>query len=491
MIQRGMDSRVRVTSALGIIALAFMLLAFGAQQAFAAVTDSYADGAISVSNRTAGTTSFDAASNTLSLNGVTASSIAISAKDVTIALVGDNTLTNNISASTNTRSVAITGSGQLMRKHKKDGSYFITTEKDLVIRGGKILGGAKVGGDYAQTGGSIDGSLYIKGSFSISKGTITCSGTGSDTAVEVEGNFTMSGGKIVATKAAAVYMDAIGRSFTMSGGKIASTDASQEGIFISGGNLKMSGGAISVKGTPLNAISVYSAKKKGVVYGGKIVVTSGYITAISKSDTSTAIAADSMKNPASSLKKIRGFLPDYATFKKSGNIYQLNPTNGGSAFLMKYGSKKTKVKLSRVKYGGQWYPIGGIGDGAFNTKAGHKVKSIVDTYSELIYVGSKAFYGTKKLKKLQFDLYLDYKAKYPRLLDIRCASFTKVAKDAFKKCGKSGGKGLTITIGDRGIGKKDVKVYKRFLKKHGMPGSVKFKINPRADKWYGDGHWTS
>ena len=318
----------------------------------------------------------------------------------------------------------------------------------------------------------LDGTSYLERvSF---RSDLTVQGTGSIVTskrfdVNVEGDpctLTMLSGKIDSNN---VYCG----SLRMKGGAITVIDPTYEGIYVEDGDMVMTGGVITVTGAHAAAIDAF--KMENGKRAGKVVITGGKLTAkVLHPGTKYAVWAGSMSNKVSSLVDIEGILPTGAKFKKDKNVYRVMDYVEQTAKLVKYNGGKTAT-INKVKYGKATYKIAGIGAGAFNTSAGKKVTSIA-IKSKLSRIESKAFYGTKSLKtlKIRKPYFIKQNGKGSSL-KLKVRSGCSVSKKAFTKCGKGGGKNLTVVLYNDGVKKSEASTYKSFLVKRGLPKSAKLR----------------
>lgn len=157
-------------------------------------------------------------------------------------------------------------------------------------------------------------------------------------------------------------------------------------------------------------------------------------------------------------------------FTANGNTYKVSDVaddayEKSEAVLVKYGSKSKKATINTVKYSGETFEVEAVGKNAFNNKAGHKVVS-VKLGRNVDAIGSKAFYGCKKLKAIDMratDL-IDIEKENGRYeiddLDIGKKAFAKAGTASIKvKCGNSNAAYRAV--------------YKKALEKRGMRSSVK------------------
>ena len=490
----------RVLALVCVTALAIVWMAFalaGAQSAWAAqeastlhagdaisigVADEEAlvddeNGRITVSERTAGTVSFNSSTCVLTLNNLKADEVYVSyPKPVTINLVGASvvdTFADNCDAAT------IKGSGSFKGDFQIDAGDNAT----LTVAGGKLVGEIKgaYGARLVVKGGTVVGSVTLEGPITVKGGTIR--GTSLDHGISCY-SFKMTSGVVNFSKVEVGvqigYNGIKSCDFVMSGGKIVISQPST-GIDLFGCNAKISGGTIKIVKAADCAIEVGQYKNKGKKIGGTLKVTGGKLTCTSKSDT--AIDAESMKNKLGTLKKIQGYLPIGATFVLAKNTYQV--TYWGYATLLKYGSTSKKATIYKVKYGNKAYEVTGIGKNAFNTKAGKKVKSII-IKSPINKISAKAFAGTKSLKLLKFanrgNNWIDGKTKtvsgemneWEEYTSFFVCEGVSVSNKAFANMGTNGGTGLTVRIADfNTFEPQEMVLFEKFMKSKGMPANVK------------------
>lgn len=230
-----------------------------------------------------------------------------------------------------------------------------------------------------------------------------------------------------------------------------------DGIYSSTQLVFTGNGSLTINGVG-QAISGYNVTIKGGTYslstcheGGidsrkNVTISGGKVNVACESTDSYAINCGpngKVSNSYKLLGKIRGCLGKGATFKVDRNMYKVCDLS--RVKLVSYGSSKTKANASTAKFGGYKYRISAISANAFNTKAGHKVSSIT-LGSSVESIGKHAFYKTSKLKTLNM------RSSF-RLFGYNSSSkwSTKgIAKGALSKCGKNGGKGLTVKAGGYG-----------------------------------------
>lgn len=215
------------------------------------------------------------------------------------------------------------------------------------------------------------------------------------------------------------------------------------GAGITGYNVTMKSGTYNISNCHQTGIE---ASKNVAISGGKVNVTC-------ESAANCAIDCGyngKISNSYKRLGRIRGRLGTGATFKSDGNTYKVRDYS--EVKLVSYGSKKTKANASTTKFGGYKYRVSAIGANAFNTKAGHKVTSVT-LGSSVEGIGKHAFYKTSKLKTLNM------RSAWSLFGYNSSSKWTTkgVAKGALSKCGKSGGKGLTVKTGGYGYVKKQTK----------------------------------
>lgn len=212
----------------------------------------------------------------------------------------------------------------------------------------------------------------------------------------------------------------------------------------------ISGYNVTIKGGTYNLSNCH----EGGIYSQKnVTISGGKVSATCESADDCAIDCGGngkISNSYKRLGKIRGRLGVGTTFKSGGNTYRV--LGYTEIKLVSYGSSKTKVSVNNVKFGGYEYRVSAISANAFNTKAGHKVSSIT-LGSSIKSIGKHAFYKTAKLKTLnmRFPMYL---FKYNSSSKWTTSG---IAKGALSKCGKAGGKGLTVRVGSYGYVPKQTK----------------------------------
>ena len=447
---------------------------------------------ISMNGRVSGTIIYDVTTKTLTIENVKSDegylNICILLHTVTLKLVGDNVIDEIYTFNP----LIITGSGSLT------GKIVGSTLKSagITVKSGTIKGNITSGADFAMSGGTVKGNVWayngaakmsggtIAGSLSTDKKLTMTKGTikyvsGDSSVVSCYG-LDMKGGTISATNAkygvSVRGSEGVAGNLKMTGGKIAIAGTSYTGLSISGGNLVMSGGTLAVTGSHQDAISVSYNRYRSKNYGGKVQIKGGAFKATVKTPKSYyAVYATSMTNKLTATKAIVGRLSPGAQFKVGGNLYKVMKYS--AAKLAKYGSSKTSATINKVTYGKHAYDVEGIAAGAFNSKAGQKVKSIV-VASLVSEIGAKAFYNTKSLTSLRFNytgwIKRVYDSNY-NLKSLKVNSGYTVSAKAFTKCGKNGGKGLTVSLGKNGIWSKEAGIYKTFLAGRGLSRSAKLK----------------
>ena len=386
-----------------------------------------ADKNISVRDRTAGSVSLNASTNTITLNGLSAKSLSINpeGKSFTLVLNGISSLDGFYSYS----SITVNGSGSL------------AVSDTLNVFDKNVLTVNK---------GTIQGQVYAS-------------------------TLVMKGGAIKGSGDSAKISTRYG--ITMSGGTIALANPKYTGINVTNGDFTMSGGDLSVTGAGSSAICVSKFEGNSTANTGKATITGGSLTVSVTTPTSSwAIDAGITSNTLDCFKSIQGRLSNGAQFVVGGNQYQVMP-HSFNVRLVKYGAKAKKAKVEKVTYGGYAYEVGAIGANAFNNSAGRKVTSItVNSY--LYEIGANAFANTKALKTLAFKstgwIKRVYDKKY-NLKSLKVNADCSIAKKAFSKAGKGGGKNLTVKLGKSGVYRKEVAKYKKFLKKKGLSGKAKLK----------------
>ena len=178
------------------------------------------------------------------------------------------------------------------------------------------------------------------------------------------------------------------------------------------------------------------------------------------------------------IKKVNGWLPIGGSFEVGGNVYE--SLGCGSAQLSSYGSSSKNPKFKTVTYGNHKYRVYSVGPKAFATPQGAKVKSV--EFEWLLACGKNAFTGTKSLAKLKLGkLALKEKRSGGKLKSVSWDGFEYVGrhymyveKGAFAKCGKNGGKGLTVELRG-GTPKADASKYRKLFTSRGMGKGFKLK----------------
>jgi len=384
-------------------------------------------GKITISDRTAGTATYNESTKTITLNGVKAKALSINIQGGSFTLVmnGASSLQDLFSYS----SLTVKGAGSL------------AISESLDAFDNSVL---------TMTQGTISGQVFA-------------------------GKLTMTGGKIMGSGVTAKISARNG--LVMSGGTIALSSPKYTGISVTNGDFTMTGGTLSVLNAGSSGVDVSHYATTSSPNTGKITITGGSLSITVKAPTTSyAMYAASMSNPLGCFKTLQGRLPFGAQFTVGNNLYQVMKLTM-DVKLMQYNGKAKKVKVNKVSFGGYNYEVGGIGAGAFNTKAGKKVTSIA-LNSYITEIGAKAFANTKALKKLTFK-YMGwmkrvYDAKY-NLKKVKVDSASVIAKKAFTKCGKNGGKSLTVVIGRTGVWHKEAAKYKKLLRSRGMSKSAKLK----------------
>ncbi len=441
---------------------------------------SYAD--VKTGSLTGNGWSFDPSSYTLTLNGYSYNGTGVYAtegkegerainhqpdrksaiyyfgdKDLTINLVGDNsiTVTNNNEVANQScifiwtvdqSKFYFTGTGTLNVKLEGqasgDNNCIGTTASDLIINSGTIKteGGDKgiFAGSVTVKGGTINTSggnygLY-GGSINIDDGTVNASGKIAGIAA---GNtsVTIKGGTVTAT----------GESFGVS---------SYNSIYLSGGTCEFTGGSCfregylenSIEGTGWNTV-------EGTGDGEKISVSSG--TPMYKKAKFPVVeppaAPDGSKEGTPAAE---GTALTDSEGNKTG--YTVTNSNPDSLAVIYEGTADDKNKKDitipdTVKdASGNEYKVTEIKTGAFKNLSNVKT---INVGKYVTKIGSKAFYGCKKLNKLT----------------INGNVLKTIGKDAFKKTPK----GMTVVIKakNRTIANKILKK----IKKAGAAKSIKLK----------------
>ena len=148
-----------------------------------------------VTHMSAGFVDYDEASKTMTLNNVVADQVYLGS-GATLALVGENHISNGVFTRGQTGALRVQGPGSLEGE--------ISSESDLIMLGGSIAGYAHTDGNFSMSGGSI-------------------SNSGPGATISVGGDFSMSGGSIASrgcTGIEATRNAAAAHSFVISGGSI-------------------------------------------------------------------------------------------------------------------------------------------------------------------------------------------------------------------------------------------------------------------------------
>ena len=373
------------------------------------------------------------------------------------------------------------------------------TSCDVVVSGGTIdLTGYCVQARNIELSGgkiSIHGNVAVGisagGTVVVSKGSLTVEGVLPNcVGVSAHGDITVSGGTV---KVSSTSKGAYG---------LYAGEGSEGFEVLAAGNVRISGGSVSIKGfyggvdaeagiitisggtVNVNAcdrgLIAYAGTVGGKWRGGKVSITGGAISVVvSKPSSNYAIFAGNaerkgtMSNKAACLKKISGKLPVGACFKVAGNEYAIRTED--EATLTRYGSSKKSVTLNKVSFGGSTFEVRGIGANAFNTKQGRKLTSIVCKL-RLKAIGKNAFTNTTSLAKLTLCLNLEpvWKKDKPRSLKAYYTGGCSVNKTAFKKCGKAGGKKLTVRMNGSTYASA---LYVKYLRGHGLPKAAKVNVD--------------
>lgn len=427
-------------------------------------TLTFASGSVSIDGVSAGSASYNSQAATLTLNSITASSIH-SKRTIKIILKGKSSCTK-ISLDGNS-SLTVAGTGSLSLAAYISASNF-------KLEGGTIRIADKTFGIWASN------------SFSMSGGSLVITGGGSGgTAIHSDGDVKITGGKISLTGLSDLGIDA-GRAteteaverpgnVTITGGTVSIEGSShcEWGIRANAGNIKITGGTVKVAAHS-RALNALRGTYKGSHRGGTVSISGGSLTATvsNPSDNYAIYAGKEVSNKAAYLKTIKGRISVGAHFKVSGNTYRIIAEDDDSrnVSLTSYGSSKTKATFNTVKYGGRTYDITVVGGEAFNTSRGKKLKKITFKQS-LTKIGKKAFYKTSSLTKLdlRLDLIEVWSSGKVTGLEPNIESCS-VAKSAFKKCGKAGGKSLTVRVYGAPDGKS---AYRKYLKKRGLSSKTK------------------
>jgi len=141
-------------------------------------------------------------------------------------------------------------------------------------------------------------------------------------------------------------------------------------------------------------------------------------------------------------------------------------------------------KLREVSFGRS---VNKISSNAF--KGAKALKKIHLGYQSNIAIAANAFAGTTGLTTLEFrssyssPFSVTY-SKSGKFKSVEWYSGVDISRKAFAKCGKSGGKGLTVTFGSdsrSGIQKSEVNAYRNLFLKYGMPKG--FKLQVRSEQY--------
>ena len=421
-------------------------------------------GSVSIDGVTEGSATYDGQTATLTLDGITAGDI-YAEHTIKVVLVGTNSCSRIRLGADSSLTIAGTGSLSLV-------SYI--SAFDFKLEGGTVsvtdsTFGVWASNSFAMRGGSLD----IKGL-----------GSGG-TAIHSDGNVAISGGKItvygqqdlgidagVATETEVVERPG---SVTITGGTVSIGGPSSYslGIRANAGNIKMTGGTVKVSAS-WRALDAFRAKYNGKYCGGVVSVTGGALTAtVSNPSSNYAIRAGAkVVSKATCLKTVKGRMSVGASFKVAGNTYSVlvEDDYDRCVTLTSYGSTKTAATFSKVKYGGQTYAVTGVEAKAFSTGQGKKLKKIIFK-QDLTTIGKLAFSNTSSLTSLSLKLNLTEVWKSGKVKGLKpYEGSCTVAKTAFKKCGKAGGKKLSVRVYGSPAGKG---AYRTYLTKRGLSKKAK------------------
>lgn len=158
------------------------------------------------------------------------------------------------------------------------------------------------------------------------------------------------------------------------------------------------------------------------------------------------------------------------TFKVAGNTYKVTDyepydDDPPEARLVKYGSSNKTPVINTVTYKGILFEVEEIGKNAFNNAKGHKITSVT-IGRHVDEIGSKAFYGCKKLKTINM--------RASEVIDLDREGGTYVIDDldiGYKAFKNAGTKSIKVKCGSKNSTYK--KVFKSALKMCGMRSTVK------------------
>ena len=408
-------------------------------------------GYIEIRGITSGSVAYDPATKTITLDNASGSDamvwVQLAEQAINLNLVGESKL--GFDTYKEGKTLTVSGDGRLI------GRILSRCGRNVITQSGTIEGildtsdtdenGEEVWGDVTLKGGTVSGTVEC-GMLCIDGGAIVASNC-KDFAIRADG-LDMNGGKIELGKCVSGIR--VTKSLSMSDGAIRMTnitDGDGEGYGISAGSITQTGGSVELLkcDVPLSA-------------DGKVTIKGGTLSATARAPKANhAIDAKSMTCKEGCLKAIEGGLPKGMCFSAGGNSYQVLNRIGDVA-LLKYGAKSKKPVLGSTTYGKYTYAVTKIASKAFDTKSGRKVTAI--TLRNGSYTKSRAklkdwtiakyaFYNTKSLRKLTIKNKIwrevvDYSGRNPAFKSVKASSTIK--KNAFAKCGRNGGKGLTIVV---------------------------------------------
>ena len=365
----------------------------------------------------------------------------------------------------------------------------VITCKNIVINKGSFTAKGRIecSDGFTLKGGKVVGPISCK-NLTMSGGAVSVSKyKGWDAAIDCSGALVVKGGKI-----SLKTCDGTGircGSLVLSKGSIL-VDDQYDGtaVCIAGGNFSMTGGTMKVTCCWCDAVVVMCRETGGTTYrgvtkplkrtGGVASIKGGSFTAkVRKPGSYDAMSAWKLSCKSSCVKAVKGQMPKGFAFKSGGSTYRVMQDNhevfrdgygeagyatassssaGGSwagyigpydhVCLVKFGGKGAKANFGTVKYGGRKYSVVGVAGKAFNTVQGAKLKTV--TFSNTLEsVDANAFYGAKSLTSL--NICLPLAEKYDKKGSVKSVSVVKgykLAKGAFKGCGKSGGAKLTVRL---------------------------------------------
>lgn len=183
-----------------------------------------------------------------------------------------------------------------------------------------------------------------------------------------------------------------------------------------------------------------------------------------------AWAVDQGSLAAGSMQTQAGGLYPGQTFKVNGNTYRVTDVSDDfddldEAMLVSYGSTNKAPKINTVRYQGRTFEVDTIGANAFNNARGHQITSVT-LGRNVDAIGPKAFYGCKKLAKVNMrscdviDIDRGWQGYYLDDMDIRSAAFKN-----------AGTKNVKVYCGSGNASFQ--KVFKQALISCGMKSSVK------------------